>query len=107
APAHAAGAPARTEAHAQGMEEPSATPMPATLAGASGAIVGVAGSRLQWEGEMPVADLPAFVARFAAGAAVPIVTSRGRLHVRSRDWVVWPGENTVKVRMALEDVGTW
>ena len=89
------------------MDEPSSAPLPATLAGTAGTIVGVAGSRLQWEAEMPVADLPAFVARLAAGEAVPIITSRGRLHVRSRDWVVWPGETTVKVRLALEDVGAW
>jgi|GEM_PF-1868489 hypothetical protein len=89
------------------MDEPSPTPIAATLAGTAGTIVGVAGSRLQWEAEMPVADLPAFVARFASGAALPIVTNRGRLHVRSRDWVVWPGEKTVKVRLALEEAGAW
>ncbi len=81
--------------------------MPATLAGLEGTIVGAAGSRLHWEAEIPVADLAAFVARFASGEPLPIVTSRGRLHVRSRDWLVAPGDDTVKVRLALEDAAAW
>lgn len=75
----------------------------ASLAGHDGYIVGADDSGLQWEVELRPQQLGALIARCGGGGPLAIVTSSGRLQVRARRWWVWPADDTVRVRLALED----
>ena len=73
------------------------------LAGHEGHIVGVSGHLIQWEIDLVPQQLSAFIASCGGGGVMSIVTSYGVLAVRARRWWVWPQEDSVRVRLALED----
>lgn len=75
----------------------------ATLAGHEGHIVGAKDHLIEWEIDLQPQQLAAFIDRCGGGSVLPIVTNRGMLSVRARRWWVWPGDDMVKVRLALED----
>ena len=79
----------------------------AKLAGFNGEIVGATDSKLQWEIEVPAAELPKLVAKLGTGQPLSVVTNEGQLTVKTRDWLVWPGETSVRLRLALEDATAW
>lgn len=90
-----------------GMDQPPTVPLKAKLAGLDGVIVGSTDAKLQWEIEVPAAELPTLIAKLATGRPMSVVTAEGLLTVKTRDWLVWPGETSVRLRLALEDAAAW
>lgn len=90
-----------------GMDQPPTAPIKAKLAGLDGVIVGSTDAKLQWEIEVPSAEFPKLIAKLATGQPMSVVTDEGLLTVKTRDWLVWPGETSVRLRLALEDATAW
>lgn len=78
----------------------------ATLAGHEGLIVGADGTSIQWEVDLVPNQLASFIASCGSGGPLSIVTNRGLLQVRARRWWIWPAEDNIRVRLALEDGAT-
>ncbi len=89
------------------MDERATGTVRATLKGVEGEIVAASENGLHWQVEVPADELAQLVARFATGEDMPVMTDKGALTVRTRDWLIWPSDDTVRVRFALEDVTTW
>lgn len=85
------------------MEREQASATSAKLAGHEGRIVGVSGHLIQWEVDLAPQQLSSFIARCGGGGPLSITTSQGMLSVRARRWWVWPRDDTVRIRLALED----
>ncbi|HEX7000645.1 MAG TPA: hypothetical protein VF164_03015 [Trueperaceae bacterium] len=89
------------------MDEPVSLPRKASLAGLDGFIVGASDAKLQWEIEVPPAQLPDLIRTLGTGQPLAFVTNQGLVTVKTRDWTVWPGETSVRLRLALEDASAW
>ncbi len=89
------------------MDEPTALPLKASLAGLQGVIVGASDAKLQWEIEVPTAQLHDLIRTLGTGEPLACVTNEGLVTVKTRDWLVWPGESTVRLRLALEEASAW
>lgn len=75
----------------------------ATLAGVRGSIVGADETIIQWEVDLVPSELGAVIGKLSRPADLPMLTNRGMVSVRARRWWVWPGHDSVKVRIALEE----
>lgn len=74
----------------------------ATLAGHKGVVLGADETGVQWEIELATSELGRFISSCASSGDLTFVTNHGLFMVRARRWWVWPAEDHVKVRVALD-----